>query len=172
MLAQQRTEAGGQLPQGQAVTVHDLVEHGLQGHGFFQVIGARAGRCFVGDRRQQQLALPGLPQVGKCVEELFHEHALEVLALEAQVAHGFKKNIVVGAAAGFVGHLEQSVVGVIEQLLQPPVELLRGLVTHLQHNHRQAGERRRHRLCGDPVDRHHLCVIVHAGLLERRGSVL
>jgi len=60
----------------------------------------------------------------------------KILALETQVAHGFKENMVVDVVKGLVGHFEQGVVGVIEQLLQTLLQLLRSLVANLQQHHR------------------------------------
>ena len=165
--AEQFTQACVQLPQGQAITMPHPTEHRLQSHGFFHIIRAGAGcRLIRHQRHQVCTAAPGLAQVGERHKQLLHEHALEVLALEAQVAHGLEKNMMVDGATGLFGHFEQGVVGVIEQFLQALLQLLRSLVTHLQQHHRQARERRWRGLC--PVDRHHLPVIVHPGLLKRR----
>lgn len=90
------------------------------------------------------------------------KNPLDTFALEAQVAHRLKENVLLDVGASAVGHFEKHVVGVIEQLLQTLPKLLRGLVANLKQDHRQAGERRRCRLIGSRLaQRHYIPVFEH-----------
>ncbi|MNF88859.1 hypothetical protein D3C84_713620 [compost metagenome] len=118
---------------------------------------------------QRQAGMCGnvLDQPGKGLVEALKEAALDVLAFEAQVAHGFKESILLRVVPGPVSHFKQGIVGVIEQHLQTLSQLLRGLVANLKRNHRQAGERRWTRLIGSALmQRHHIPVVVHPSLLK------
>ncbi len=109
-----------------------------------------------------------LREADEGLEELLEKSALDAFALEAQIAHGLEEDVLLDIVSGSVGHFEQGVVGVIEQLLQTLLELLSSLVANLKQNHGQAGERRVSRLVGSGlVQRHYIPVVVHPSLLKR-----
>ena len=162
-------KALGQLAKRHLVTRHDLRHHRVNDLRAHQVIGQQRERA-LGGRGAMQGALTDirLGQAGKRVKKTVQESAFDVFALEPDIAHGLKKQALLGVAAGVVSHGKQGFVGVVEQHLQAALELLRGLVMDLQQNDRQACERRmrrqlRYRLVGSS----HFPVIVHPSLLER-----
>lgn len=167
MLAQQHVQARGELAKGKTVTVARLGDHCLEGHSALQVVTAGIGGRDAGDGLGDRWRGVVLDQADKGLEEFFQEAALDAFAFQAQVAHGFEKGVLVDIVLGPVGHLEQGVVGVIEQFLQAMAQLLGGLVTDLKQNHRQAGERRSVRLIRSRlVQRHYIPVVVHPSLLK------
>lgn len=168
ILAQQHVEPRGQLIEGKTVALEYPTDHGLDRHAALHVIGTRcrileyqrAGQCGLHDFV--------LNQRDKGLEELLKKAPFDVFALEAQVAHGFEKDVLFDIVARPVGHFKQGIVGVIEQFLQAVAQLLGGLVADLKQNHRQAGERRVIRLIGSGlVQRHYIPVVVHPSLLKR-----
>ena len=166
--AQQYSQACGQVPQGEAGPVEHPGHHGLHGDGLFQVIAGGLLLRVVGRGMGDDQGRVVLDQACEGLEELLEKAALDALALQAQVAHGLEQDVLLDVVLGPVGHLEQGVVGVIEQLLQAMAQLLGGLVTNLKQNHRQAGQRRSARLiCSGLVQRHYIPVVVHPRLLQR-----
>ncbi len=77
-----------------------------------------------------------LAQSQKRLIKLVEEATLDAFALEAQVAHRFKEDVLISMAAGAVSHFEQRIVGVVEQRLQRILELLGRLVADLQQHNR------------------------------------
>jgi hypothetical protein len=99
------------------------------------------------------------------VVEGIEKAALDALALEAQVTHGLEVQILV-KRSGLVGHLEQGVVGVVEQCLQAlaqlqaqPCRALAGATPE--------GKARALRTSVDGCRQgHHLAFFLHPGLLD------
>jgi hypothetical protein len=60
--------------------------------------------------------------------ELFDEDGLDVTAMQAYLPHRVEVQVMVGIAVRAVGHLEQRIVGAVEQLPQQGDELLAGLL--------------------------------------------
>lgn len=162
----QRIQTSGQLPEGQAIATEDLGDHCIQRDRFFQLIIRNQCQFVVGHRRSQcHLMNVILVQSGECLGKALVEAALDVLALEPQVAHGFEEGVLIDVVQRPVGHFEQRVVGIIEQRLQALSQLQGRLVADLNQNHGQTGERRRRRsFFGGLVQRHDLPVIVHPSL--------
>ncbi|MNY21390.1 hypothetical protein D3C86_1549340 [compost metagenome] len=158
--AKQHAEASGELVERHTVTVQHFVDHGLHRNCAFQhVIGPRPP-CRRQSGARMRNVVPG--KSGKGLEDLFEKNPLDAFALQAQVTHRLKVNVLFGAITGSVGHFEQDVVGVIEEFLQALSKLQHRLVAHLKQNHRQAGERRMNRLIGSRlVQRHYIPVVVH-----------
>ncbi|MCY1353623.1 hypothetical protein D9M69_399690 [compost metagenome] len=103
------------------------------------------------------------------------EGPLDALALEAQVAHRLEEGILLGIAGGTIRHLEERVVGIVEQHLKRLPQLQCRLVAHLGQGHRQPCCRRGWRWLGIPlVQRHYLSVGLHheppAGRALPKGS--
>ncbi|MNY24339.1 hypothetical protein D3C86_1580470 [compost metagenome] len=65
---------------------------------------------------------------GERLEDFLQKAALDTLALQAQIAHGFEEGILLAIAGRPVRHLEQRIVGIVEQRLQGLLELLCSLV--------------------------------------------
>ncbi|MNM88163.1 hypothetical protein D3C81_1003660 [compost metagenome] len=106
-----------------------------------------------------------LADAGEGAIERIEKAALDAFALQTQITHRFEIQVLVAAFKGLVGHLEQGVVGVVEQALQALTQLQCSFVPHLQEHHRKARQRR----ARAPVDgcrqRHHLAFFMHPELL-------
>ena len=122
------------------------------------------------DHVRQQV---NLADTGKGIIERVEKTALDTLALQAQVAHGLKVQVLVTAVEGLVGHLEEGVVSIVEQALQALTQLQGGLVAHLQEQYRKARQRRTPASIDGCRQGHHLAFFLHpvllAGCLARRG---
>ncbi|MNM99855.1 hypothetical protein D3C81_1124270 [compost metagenome] len=97
--------------------------------------------------------------------EGIEEPTFDALALEPQVAHGLEVQVLLAAGIGLVGHFEEHVVGVVEQRLQALAQLQRGLVAHLQEQHREARQGRARTSVDGDRQGHHLAFILHPELL-------
>ncbi len=130
-------QAGSELAQGEGVTAHDLADHGIHGHGLLEIIVVHQRQLVKrhSGRKHGFLNLI-LTQDQEGLVELVEKATFYAFALEAQVTHGFKKDVLLSVAAGAVSHFEQRVVGVIEQRLQCVLELLGSLVANLQQHNR------------------------------------
>jgi len=106
-----------------------------------------------------------LADPGEGVVEDVEKAAFDVLALQAQVAHGLEVEVLVEPVHRPIGHFEQRIVGIVEQRLQALTHLQRGLVTHLQEQHREARQRRASAPIDGGREGHHLAFFLHPGLL-------
>ncbi|MCY1510087.1 hypothetical protein D9M68_444540 [compost metagenome] len=156
----QRIQARGQVPQRQGVAAHDLGDHRVDGHALFQLVVLNQRQAVERHGVQlRRLADLVLVEGGERLEDPLQEAALDVLALQAQVAHGFEEGVLLGVAGGPIGHLEQGIVSVVEQRLQCLLELLCSLVAHMDQRHGQSSYRRVWRvLRGTLVEVHHFRV--------------
>ena len=97
--------------------------------------------------------------------ERIQKTTLDALALQAQVTHGLEVQVLVTAVRGLVGHFEEHVIGIVEQVLQALTQLQRGLVAHLQQHDRKARMRRAPPSVDGCRQGHHLAFFLHPGLL-------
>ncbi|MCY1402528.1 hypothetical protein D9M71_176730 [compost metagenome] len=163
LAADQAVQAGAQVRQGDAGAAHHLGDHGVHGDGFFQLVVLHQGQAVAGNRLQRRGASDFvLVEAGEVVDEFLQEAALDGLALQAQVAHGFEEGVLFGVAGGAVRHLEQGVVGIVEQRLHGVPQLQGDLVAHADQRHGQAAHGRSLRLPGSRLfQRHNIRVILH-----------
>ncbi|MCY1538669.1 hypothetical protein D9M68_742210 [compost metagenome] len=163
LLADQGIQSRGQVAERHAVAAHDLGDHGIERHGLLQFIVLHQ-RQAVERHRIQRRSLTDfvLIEGGEGLEDFLQEAALDVLALQAQIAHRFEEGILLGIAGRPVRHLEQRIVGIVEQCLQRLLELLRCFVTHLNERHGQSSYRRSGRLLrGHLAQVHHIRISLH-----------
>ncbi len=130
-------QAGSELAQSEGVTAHDFADHGVHGHGLLEIIVVHQRQLVErhSGRKHGFLNLI-LAQDQERLVKLVEKTTFYAFALEAQVTHGFKKDVLLSIAAGAVSHFEQRIVSVIEQRLQCILELLGRLVANLQQHHR------------------------------------
>jgi len=116
--AQQRTESGSQLVEGVTITTQHAADHRLHRHVALQFVIGQRCRC-VDDKylRQSGLSDLVLNKADKCLVKLLEKYAFDAFALEAQITHGLEKNVLFDVVASPVRHLEERVVGIIEQCL-------------------------------------------------------
>ena len=146
------------MPKCHSITVHHLGNHGIDGHRLFQLIVLHQ-RQGVKRHRIQQRGLTDfiLIKGGEGFENLLQKTTLDGFALQAQIAHGFKKGILLDVTGGPISHFKQRIIGTVEQSLQGLLELLGSLVTHLSQRHGQSSYRRNGRvLRGDLIQAHHV----------------
>ena len=167
LLADHPIEARGEMAQRHGITAHDLGHHSVQSHGFFQLVVLHQAQAIERHGIQRWLGLADfvLIEIGEGLEHLLQKTALDVLALQTQVTHGFEESILLGIAGRPIRHLEEGIVSIVEQALQVLLELLRRFVTHLNQRHGQSSYRRSWRLlCGGLVQVHHVRVGLHSSL--------
>jgi GNAT superfamily N-acetyltransferase len=136
---QQHVQARGQLAQGKAVAAQHLADHGVQRHRAFQLVVGHQSQLVIAQRgRRTGFGRVVLTHAHEAFVEFLEKAALNALALEAQVAHGFEEGVLIDVVQRPIGHFEKGIVGVVEQHLKGLLELQRGLVAHLQQDDRQA----------------------------------
>ena len=167
LLADHRIEARGEMAQRNSVSAHHLGYHGVQRHGFFQLVVLYQAQAVERHRVERGLRLADfvLIEIGEGLEHLLQKTTLDVLALQTQVTHGLEEGILLGITGRPIRHLEEGIVGIVEQALQTLLELLRRFVTHLNQRHGQSSYRRSWRLLSGGLGQgHHIRVGLHSSL--------
>ncbi|MNO63809.1 hypothetical protein D3C76_545250 [compost metagenome] len=159
----QGIQAGAQVRQRGGIAAHHLGYHGVQRDGLFQFVVLYQGQA-VGGNRFEHRALGDvvLVEAGDVIGKFLQETALDSLALQAQVAHRLEESVLFTVAGGAIRHLEQRVVGIVEQRLHGVLQLPGELVAHTDQRHGQTAHGRSLRLpCSGLVQRHYVRVVLH-----------
>src|SRR5471032_1405835 len=107
LLAQQHAESGGQLIEGEPFAVEYFADHRLHRNVALQVVIGQ--RCISIERQclgQGRVSDVVLSEADECLKKLFEKAAFNAFALEAHVAHGFEKEVLLDVVAGPVGRGE------------------------------------------------------------------
>ncbi len=116
-------QALGELHDRQRELARDLGNHAAHCDGHLQLVVAQQGKLIGalldGAARNRFL---GDEDVIEGSMELVHEVLGDLLSLEADLAHRLEEHVLVSVVARAIGHLEQRIVGIVQEFLQQIVE--------------------------------------------------
>ena len=145
------------------IPAEHLGDHGIDRYRLFQLVVLHQAQAFQRHWSQlRRLAHAVARQLGKALKDFAQKAIGDALALQAQLTHRLEQIILLGIRSGTVSHLEQAVVGVIEQRLQVLFKLEGSLVTQLRQRHGQSSYLGvRGMLRGRTAQRHHIRISLH-----------